>query len=193
MNDEFRMTLTAVLFVGGESRRMGTDKATLMIAGTPLWSRQLETLRKLRPDKLLISARFWPSWTPADIEVVLDEPPSQGPLSGLSAALRHSRTTHLLALAIDLPEMTAGHLMELWQLARPEAGVIPQCGGYYEPLAAIYPSSAVSMAERALANGRLSLQALVENLLERKDASIYPVREEDRRLYRNVNSQEDLE
>jgi molybdopterin-guanine dinucleotide biosynthesis protein A len=192
MNDEPRMTLTAVLFTGGESRRMGADKATLTIAGTPLWLRQLDTLRDLRPNKLLISARFRPSWTPADIEVALDEPPSQGPLSGLAAALRHSRTTHLLALAIDLPEMTAKHLMELWQLARPEVGVIPQCGGYYEPLAAIYPSTAVSMAERALSTGRLSLQALVEDLLERNSACIYPVREADRRLYRNVNSQEDL-
>jgi|ERR1035437_1312529 molybdopterin-guanine dinucleotide biosynthesis protein A len=186
------MTLTAVLFAGGESRRMGADKAALMIADIPLWLRQLETLRKLRPDKLLISARFRPAWTSADIEVVLDEPPSQGPLSGLTAALRHSRTTHLLALAIDLPEMTTGHLMELWQLARPEVGVIPQSDRFYEPLAAIYPATAISMAERALATGRLSLQSLVENLLERKNASIYPVREEDQCLYRNVNSQEDL-
>jgi molybdopterin-guanine dinucleotide biosynthesis protein A len=185
-------SLTAVLFVGGESRRMGADKATLMIAGEPLWMRQLNTLRKLHPDQLLISARSRPSWTPADVEVVLDEPPSQGPLSGLTAALRHSRTTHLLALAIDLPEMSSDHLMELWRLARTEAGVIPRCGNYYEPLAAIYPGAAASMAERALAAGRLSLQALVENLLERKRACIHPIDEANQHLYRNVNSRDDM-
>jgi molybdenum cofactor guanylyltransferase len=186
------MTLTTVLFVGGESRRMGADKATLMIEDRPLWSRQLDTLRSLRPNKILISARFRPSWTPADIEVVLDAPPSQGPLSGLTAALKHSQTTHLLALAIDLPEMTTGQLLELWQLARPGVAVIPHFGGYYEPLAAIYPAAAVSIAERALTTGRLSLQSLVENLLEQNAACIHPVREADRRLYRNVNSPEDL-
>ncbi len=171
---------------------MGADKATLMIAGTPLWVRQLETLRELQPDKLVISARVRPSWTPADVEVVLDEPPSQGPLSGLSAALRNSRTTHLLALAVDLPEMNAEHLIELWQLARPDVGVIPQCDRFYEPLAAIYPANAVSTAESALAIGELSMQSLIENLLERNNVCIYPIREADRRLYRNVNSREDL-
>jgi len=187
------MTLTAVLFVGGESRRMGADKATLMTAGVPLWSRQLELLRNLEPNKLLISARSRPAWTPADIEVVLDEPPSQGPLSGLTAALRHSRTTHLLALAIDLPQMTTAHLLELWRLARPEVGVIPESDGYYEPLAAIYPTIAVSMAESALANGCLSLQSLVENLLNRNSVRTYQIAGDGQRFYRNVNSRDDLE
>jgi molybdopterin-guanine dinucleotide biosynthesis protein A len=185
-------TLTAVLFVGGESRRMGADKATLMIDGKPLWLRQLDTLRNLRPDELLISARVRPAWSPADIEVVLDEPPSQGPLSGLTAALRRMRSTHLLALAIDLPEMTTGHLSELWQLARPGGGVIPQWGRYSEPLVATYPATAVSIAESALAMGRLSLQSLIENLLEQQMACIYPISSDDRRFYRNVNSQDDF-
>jgi molybdopterin-guanine dinucleotide biosynthesis protein A len=171
---------------------MGTDKATLMIAGEPMWLRQLNTLRKVRPDKLLISARMRPAWSPADIEIVLDEPPSRGPLSGLAAALRHMPSTHLLALAIDLPEMTDGHLSELWQLARPGVGVIPQSWGSYEPLAAIYPATATTMVESALAIGRLSLQYLVENLLERQEACIYPIKEDDRRFYLNVNSEDDL-
>jgi molybdopterin-guanine dinucleotide biosynthesis protein A len=186
-------TLTAVLFVGGESRRMGADKATLMIDGKPLWLRQLETLRNLRPDELLISARVRPAWSPADIEIVLDEPPSQGPLSGLTAALRRMRSTHLLALAIDLPEMTAGHLSELWQLARPGVGVVPQWGRYFEPLAATYPATAVSIAESSLATGRLSLQPLIENLLAQQKACIYPICSDERRLYRNVNSRDDFD
>lgn len=87
--------------------------------------RQLNTLRNLCPDKLLISARVQQTWTPANIEAMLDEPPSQGPLCGLTASLRHMRTTHLLSLAIDLPEMTSGHLLELWQRAHP--------GGWRDP------------------------------------------------------------
>jgi molybdenum cofactor guanylyltransferase len=96
-------TLTAVLFTGGESRRMGADKATLVLDGEPLWSRQLRTLRELQPERILISARTKPAWCPPEIEVVLDKPPSRGPLTGLAAALKRIHTTHLFALAIDLP------------------------------------------------------------------------------------------
>jgi hypothetical protein len=85
------MTLTAVLFVRGESRCMGRDKATLMIAGKHLWSRQLDTLRDLQPDQILVSSRFRPRWSPAEIDIVFDEPPSPGPLSRMTAALKRIR------------------------------------------------------------------------------------------------------
>src|SRR5215472_10397984 len=99
-------TLTAVLFVGGESRRMGTDKATLILNGEPLWSRQFRVLRDLHPKKVMISARKKPDWCPGDADLALDEPPSRGPLSGLAVSLEKIRTTHLLILAVDMPKMT---------------------------------------------------------------------------------------
>jgi molybdenum cofactor guanylyltransferase len=186
------MSLTAVLFAGGESRRMGTDKATLMIHGELLWKRQLDLLRLLQPNTMLLSARFRPAWCPPEVEVVPDEPPSQGPLSGLVAALARSRTTHLLTLAIDLPEMTAEHLQRLWQLALPDISVIPQRERRYEPLAAIYAGNTQSTATQLLASGRLSLQSLAEELVQTKAARVYRVSESECLLYRNVNSPADL-
>jgi molybdopterin-guanine dinucleotide biosynthesis protein A len=38
------MTLTAVLLAGGESRRMGRDKAAIVFRGQLLWQRQIELL-----------------------------------------------------------------------------------------------------------------------------------------------------
>jgi molybdopterin-guanine dinucleotide biosynthesis protein A len=187
-----RNTLTAVLFTGGESKRMGADKATLQIAGAALWSRQLATLRSLSPDALLISARARPAWTPDSIEVALDAPPAQGPLSGLISSLKSVKTTHLLALAIDLPDMTACHLLRLWQLASPDAGVFPQRGEFYEPLCAIYPVCAISSASQMLAAGQRSLQGLVKHLRQQSMAHIYSVTNEEEVLYRNLNHPEDL-
>lgn len=171
---------------------MGADKATLMIAGKPLWERQIETLRSMKPNRVLISARTRPAWTPDDIEVVLDEPPSQGPLSGLVAALKTIKTTHLLALAIDLPKMTSTHLFELWNFAAPGVGVMPRSGVYFEPLCAIYPASAELCAAPSLASGQLSLQSLAHGLMQQASIRIFSIAAANKSLYTNINSPEDL-
>ena len=186
------MKLTAVLFTGGSSRRMGADKAGLIFAGEPLWSKQLRLLRELRPDALWISARSRPAWCPPEIEVVLDAPPSRGPLSGLSAALSRLQTSHLLVLAVDLPQMTSAHLRQLWSLAKPRCGVLPMAGDFFEPLCAIYPAAAASAAKDALTSDDLSLHSLAQTLVRQKHAQIYPLSESERLVYHNVNTPDDL-
>ncbi|MGC9944666.1 MAG: NTP transferase domain-containing protein, partial [Verrucomicrobiota bacterium] len=94
------MTLSAILLAGGLSRRMGADKATLLVEGKPLWQRQLQVLSAMRPVALWVSARGVLPWCPLEMEVVLDKAPSRGPLSGVAAALCRLRTSHLLVLAV---------------------------------------------------------------------------------------------
>lgn len=185
-------TLTAVLFVGGLSRRMGMDKATLEFAGEPLWARQLRLLRELKPDALWISARSRPAWCAPEIEAILDEPPSRGPLSGLSAALRKLQTSHLLALAIDLPHINVELLRNLWSLAKPGCGVVPATE-LLEPLCAIYPVDAATQAAAALKNAQdASLQSVVQAMCREERVRIYPCTKSERRFFCNMNTPEDL-
>ena len=186
------VTLTTALFVGGESRRMGRDKAEVTFSGTPLWSHQLKTLCALKPERILISARIRPAWCAPEIEAVLDQPPSFGPLSGLVAVLKQMQTTHLLVLAIDLPRMTVTHLWTLWRMAKPGTGVIPQNGDFFEPLCAIYPSEAAGIAQRNLSNREFSLQTLAQNLSRQNRAHAYRLTDTEQPFYRNVNTPQDL-
>src|SRR5437868_1710194 len=107
------MNLSALLLAGGESRRMGRDKASLEFRGEPLWQRQIRTLEALKPLEILVSARTQPDWLPAGRFFVPDEPPSRGPLSGLAAGLSVMRGTHLLVLGVDMPLMTEACLRAL--------------------------------------------------------------------------------
>src|SRR4051794_25087922 len=107
------MRWSAVLLAGGESRRMGRDKATIDWRGRSLWHVQTEKLRALAPERLLLSVRSRPWWSPPGMEIVIDAPPSRGPLSGLVAAITATKSRYLLALAIDMPEMTTEHLRGL--------------------------------------------------------------------------------
>ena len=186
------MNASAVLFAGGESRRMGHDKAALLFCGKPLWENQLKLLRQLQPAELLISARTDPDWRPNDIDLVLDATPSRGPLSGLAAALSRIQSSHLLALAIDMPFMTTDYLQSLSKQVRPGCGVVPMIGDRAEPLAAIYPAEAIVDVRAALRGLDCSLQTLVRRLVGTGKLRSINVAKSDRALFRNLNEPDDF-
>ena len=185
-------TLTALLLTGGESRRMGRDKATIEFEGRPLWMRQLEILRALKPEGIFISARAMPSWLPVDTELLLDDSPSRGPLSGLTKALAATRTTHLLVLAVDMPFMTSEQLRRLWNFAQVGRGIVPVIRDRAEPLASIYPAEVASDFAAALGGSDFSLQAIIRQLTAGQMLRPVLVPAEDAHFYRSVNEPDDL-
>jgi molybdopterin-guanine dinucleotide biosynthesis protein A len=187
------MALTAVLLAGGESRRMGRDKATLVWRGRPLWEWQIEKLRKLCPGKILVSAKSDLPWRPADVDLVLDVTPSRGPLSGLAAALACTETEHLLALAVDMPFMTADHLRELCGITTEGMGVIPIIDGKAEPLAAVYPKGAGPVLLEPLHGTNFSLQPVVEKLIALGMLGAAQISGSARDLYKSINEPHDLD
>ena len=186
------MNISAVLLAGGESRRMGKDKATLLFHGKPLWQIQLELLRKLARIEIFVSARTDPLWRPADLQFVADDPPSRGPLSGLGAVLARMHTKHLLALAIDMPFMTEKYLRFLCGQIEPGRGVLPKIDNRAEPLAAIYPQEAAAEIGAALSGADFSLQTLTNCLVAVGKLLVMPVAEQERKLFQNLNELTDL-
>jgi molybdopterin-guanine dinucleotide biosynthesis protein A len=186
------MSISAVLIAGGESRRMGEDKATLLFRGQPLWKGQLDLLRKLEPAEILISARIDPVWRPNEYEFVPDDPPSRGPISGLAVALARVRTKHLLALAIDMPFMNERYLRWLCEWIEPGCGVLPKIDNRAEPLAAIYPAEAQRDFVMALTGADFSLQQLTGRLADAARLRVVPVEDGDVELFRNLNEPDDL-
>ena len=186
------MTLTAVLLAGGESKRMEKDKATIVFYGQPLWRRQVDLLRRLGPEKILISAREEPPWLPIGTELLLDEPPSRGPLSGLTKTLEEMRTSHLVALAVDMPFMTSDQMQALWSVATIGCGVLPMIAARAEPLAAIYPREVAADFAAALSGSDYSLQTLTKNLVRAGKVQTWDVPDEARDFFRSVNEPGDL-
>jgi molybdopterin-guanine dinucleotide biosynthesis protein A len=191
MGDD-RVTLTAVLLAGGESRRMGRDKATIEFEGQPLWQRQIGILRALEPDRIFVSSRARPSWLPDDVGLLLDDPPSRGPLGGLTKALAAMRTTHLIALAVDMPFMVSKTLRALVAMARFRIGVVPIIGDRAEPLAAVYPAEALKAFSDTLVGTDFSIQALVRKLATDHAIRLISIPAEDGHFYRSVNEPGDI-
>lgn len=187
------MNISAVLLAGGESRRMGKDKATLLCRGRPLWQIQFDLLRTLQPEEIFVSARTDPPWRPAGAQFISDEPPSRGPLSGLSAALARISTDHLLALAIDMPLMTEKYLRLICKLIEPARGVLPMIGNRAEPLVALYPKGAGTDFVIALSGSDFSLQSLTKKLVEAGKLSLLNVPEKEAKFFQNFNSLSDFD
>jgi molybdopterin-guanine dinucleotide biosynthesis protein A len=190
---DVQITFSAVLLAGGESRRMGRDKAAIVFHEEVLWRRQLRILRDLGPEKVFVSARTESSWLPNDTELLLDEPPSRGPLSGLMKAIVQMETSHLLVLAVDMPFVTREQLRLLCAMVSKARGVVPVIGDRTEPLAAVYPAEAAADFATALAGTDFSLQRIVRKLAADEKVTLYAVPVEDEHLYRSVNEPSDFQ
>src|SRR4029450_2106366 len=186
------MNISTVLLAGGESRRMGENKATLLCRGKPLWQIQLELLRKLEPTEIFVSARTDPVWRPGDAQFVADDLPSRGPLSGLAASLAHIRTKHLLALAIDMPFMTEKYLTFFCSQIEPGRGVITKIEDRFEPLAAIYPLETLADFRSALTGTDFSLQTVASRLVAEGKLRVTPLTSQEKTLFLNLNEPADL-
>jgi molybdopterin-guanine dinucleotide biosynthesis protein A len=161
--------LTGAVMAGGASRRMGQDKALLSFDGEPLWLRQARILREAGAVAVGVvrQREQSPLALPADIALWHDTIIGAGPLAGLQAALTACRTDRLAVLATDMPRIDAGWFAWLLASCPPGGGAValhPHHG--LEPLAAIYPRSALAeVTHRLTAGGPRSLQSLVEQLI----------------------------
>jgi molybdenum cofactor guanylyltransferase len=186
------MTFSAVLLAGGESRRLGNDKAQVIFEGEPLWQRQLRLLRNLQPEQVVVSARIEPKWRPREVAAILDDAPSRGPMSGICAALSRMKTSHLLVLAVDMPFILENDLHKLVSFVRTGCGVVPIANGIAEPLLAIYPAESLDIFKGALSRQNTSLQPIVCELGELQMVRyLYLSREEAERC-RSINTPTDL-
>ena len=102
-------------------------------------------------------------------------------------------TSHLLALAIDMPWMSNKYLEFLCAQMEPGRGVLPKIDDRAEPLAAIYPRQAAIETAKALAGTDFSLQSLACNLVAVGKLRAVPVRQQEEKFFRNINELADLE
>ncbi len=96
---------TAIIMAGGDSRRMGQDKANVMLGSRTLLQSVIATLQPLFAE-IIISVRQ----PRAEIGLVqvCDDPSHSGPLAGLFAGLERATTSWVFAVACDMPFISAG-------------------------------------------------------------------------------------
>jgi molybdopterin-guanine dinucleotide biosynthesis protein A len=185
--------VAAFILAGGQSTRMGADKAFVALDGRTLLARALELARAVTTDVRIVSdpakfAQFAP--------VVEDVFRGCGPLGGIHAALRASAVELNLMLAVDVPFVSPALLEFLIARARSCDALVTvaRAGGRWQPLCAVYRREFAEAAESALQQGRYKIDALFDVV------RTLAIEEEELAgagfsvsLFRNLNTREEVE
>jgi molybdenum cofactor guanylyltransferase/molybdopterin-guanine dinucleotide biosynthesis protein MobB len=177
-----------LILAGGRSRRMGTDKAFVPLAGRPLLAHVIDRLAP-QVDELVISsnapaANFAAYGAPV-LPDVLDG--FHGPLAGVHAALARSPGAAVVSVAVDLPLLPRDLVARLkagWNGAHCRYAV---CGGRHA-LAILWPPGFADMLWNRLVQGRRGVWDWLEQHGE--PIPVSPGNEADLRL--NINTPADL-
>jgi len=181
----------AFVLAGGQSSRMGRDKAFLELDGQALIRRMLELTRAVAPVTRIVGnvEKFR-----AYAEVVDDEFPGCGPLAGIQAALRASEEELNLILAVDMPFVAAEFLQYLVQQAAASDALVtvPRAEGRWQPLCAVYRHAFAETAEQSLREGKYKIDPLFQRV------KVFSIEEPELRergftaeMFRNLNTPED--
>jgi molybdenum cofactor guanylyltransferase len=131
--------LTIVIQAGGNSRRMGQDKALMPFLGEPLIQR---VVRRLAPiaDEMLVTTKRPDVYQFLGLPLLSDIIPDRGALGGLHTALISASHPVVAVVACDMPFANAPMLEYACNLlVKDEVDVvIPRSEQGFEPLHAIY-------------------------------------------------------
>jgi molybdopterin-guanine dinucleotide biosynthesis protein A len=185
--------VTCGIVAGGESRRMGTNKALLPFRGTPLIVHQRDLLARIF-ERVVVAAGDPGPYAALGLEVVPDLLSERSALTALHAVLSASRTPGAFVVACDLPFLNPDlirHLLAAWP---GYDAVVPESDGRLEPLHACYSQVCLGPIEEAAREGRWK----ADDWLSRVRTRRVPVRVDEWRVdgrspFFNANSPADWE
>ena len=153
--------VAAAILAGGRARRMGgVAKLTLEIDGRTILDRQLAALAPHAGEIAIAVAD--PAQAPPGLRVIDDASPGSGPLAGIAAARAAVAAPWMIAVAGDMPYVTADVVGALLALAAPDVDAIaPRVNGLPEPLLAVWGRAAGPAAAHRLRHGRRKAAGLL--------------------------------
>ena len=154
---------------GGASTRLGTDKASVLVHGTPL---ALLLGRLLRAAGAVTITGVGPrppvaNALTADGMAVLDDRwPGEGPAAGVATALLHAEEALLVVVGCDYPRLQPATVVRLVEQLAADPGcaaVVAASGGRLHPTVGVWRVGVCAEPSRAFVDGGgRSLMGLVE-------------------------------
>jgi len=176
---------------GGNSSRMGRDKAWLELDGVTMIERVIAALRPVTARVTIIANR--PEYTRLNLAVVGDTHRGVGPLEAIRTALANAEHSRVVLVGCDLPFVTPELFTYLLHAAGDAQAVVPMNDeGRVEPLCAVYSTAALAAVTELITAGHRKVSRLFDRVPTRFVAFAELARLEGARLFfENINSPED--
>jgi molybdopterin-guanine dinucleotide biosynthesis protein A len=192
---EVRMagSVSVAILAGGQSSRMGTNKALVRVGGKPIVERIVERVRPLSDDLILVTNRP-EAYAWIGLPTFGDLVPNKGPLGGLYSALSAAQGPHTLVVSCDQPFLNVDLLRYLIELREGFDVVVPLApDGYPQSMHAVYGKACLDPIRAKLDADRLKVigffgEVTVREVPAEEIAAIDP----DRLSFVNINTPEDL-
>ncbi len=157
-----------LVMAGGLSRRFGSDKAAVEVAGETLLQRTVDLLRP-HVESLYVSVREdqRDDSVRASFPLLLDDARARGPAAGLLAAHATEPDKAWCVLACDLPQLDAQTLNGLFSqrdAKRQATAIRSPADGRPEPLCAVYEPNGLADICESIKDGALSPRDLLVGL-----------------------------
>jgi len=187
--------LTALILAGGQSSRMGQDKALIALQGVPLLSRICQIAQTCTPQVYIITP--WPAKyqdiVPENCQFISEVQfeNASGSLVGFAQGLAQIKTDWVLLLACDLPWLRADILQtgiaQLPEIPEKAIAFLPRSPKGWEPLCGFYRRRCLEELNQFIASGGRSFQLwLGQN-------SVQELTITDAQMLFNCNTPKDLE
>jgi len=189
------MTFGGIILCGGQSQRMGLDKASLPFGDETMLARVARRLFQVVSPIVVVAARNQ-SLPEIGVPYVVahDARESQGPLEGLAAGMAalENEVDAVYATSCDVPLLEPDFVRRMTQLLGEHEIVVPKEEKFYHPLAAVYRTSVLVKIECLLDHGRLRPRFLFDGC-DTREVEVEKLREVDAELntLMNLNRPED--
>ena len=159
--------VSVAILAGGQSRRMGQDKAFLPVGGHPVIERVIKRVALLSSDLLIVTntpdkyhrhlSTYRATASGPAYRMVSDLYPGKGSLGGIYTAIHLASHKHCLVVACDMPFLNTGLLSHLMALTRGFDVVIPRTEEFPETMHAIYGKACLEPIKQRLLADKLKI------------------------------------
>ena len=185
--------VTCVVLAGGESRRMGENKAFVILDDKPIIAHTLARLSQLEPTETLIITRIPSQYAHFDARIIEDEGTGLGPLNGICSALKYCTTEYIFVVGCDMPFIDAGWIRWIYGQRSNHDAVMPHFDGYPQSLHAFYHRRCLESFTEQLNNNNFRMEHALAKI-NTHFVRPAPPHEKDlsANTFFNINTPEDL-